>query len=120
VHELSIAQNVLDIVRQSVPESELQDVRTIRMKVGMLSGVVADSLEFCISAVVAGTSLSGAKLDIELVPFRIRCRACEREFANDIGYVICPECGGVETTIVSGRELQVTEIELDDHQKGRP
>ena len=120
MHELSIAQNILDIARQSVPENELKDVRVIRLKVGTLSGVVADSLEFCISAVVAGTSLSGAKLDIDQVPFRIRCNACEREFTNDIGYVVCPECGGVETTVVSGRELQVTEIELDDHPKGTP
>ncbi|OGU25224.1 MAG: hydrogenase maturation nickel metallochaperone HypA [Ignavibacteria bacterium GWA2_54_16] len=120
MHELSIAQNILEIVRQSVPEDELEDVRVIRLKVGTFSGVVAESLDFCVSAVVAGTSLSGAKLAIDHVPFRIRCQTCEREFTNDLGYVACPECGGVETTVVSGRELQVTEIELDDHQQGTP
>lgn len=118
MHELSIAQNILEIVRQSVPEDELKDVRVIRLKVGILSGVVAASLEFCISAVVAGTVLSEARLAVDHVPFHVRCNTCRHEFTNDIGYVVCPECGGVETTVVSGRELQVTEIELDDHPQG--
>lgn len=120
MHELSIAQNILDIVRQSVPTDELKNVRFIRLKIGSLSGVVAESLEFCVSAVVAGTSLSGAKLAIEHVPFRVRCDTCGHEFTNEIGYVVCPECAGVETRVISGRELQVTEIELDDHQQGMP
>jgi hydrogenase nickel incorporation protein HypA/HybF len=115
VHELSIAQNILEIVHQSVPREELQDVRIVRMKVGTFSGVVPDSLDFCFSAVVAGTPLSQAKLAVEAIPFRVRCEACEKEFENEVGYVVCPHCEGTHTTIVSGRELQVSEIELDDH-----
>lgn len=118
MHELSIAQSILDIVHQSVPKEELQNVRTVRIKVGALSGVVADSLDFCFGAISSETPLSQARLSIEHVPFRVRCQTCEREFVNEIGYVVCPECGGVETTVLSGRELQVTEIELDDHQQG--
>lgn len=116
MHELSIAQNILEIVHQSVPKGELKDVRVVRLKVGTFSGVVADSLEFCFSAVTAGTVLSDARLEITPIPFRIRCEQCGREFENDIGFVVCPQCAGTQTTIISGRELQVSEIELDDHE----
>lgn len=118
MHELSIAQNILEIVRQSIPDGDLRDVRVIRLKVGTISGVVADSLEFCFAAAVAGTALAESRLAIESVPFRIRCERCNKEFTNDIGFVVCPECDGTQTTILSGRELQVSEIELDDHRTG--
>ena len=116
VHELSIAQNIFDIIYQSVPREELQCVRTVRMKVGTLSGVVPDSLGFCFSAIASETALSRATLSIERVPFRIKCNSCEHEFTNNIGFVVCPQCGGVETIVLSGRELLVTEIELDEQQ----
>lgn len=120
VHELSIAQNILDIVHQSVEPKDLDDVRFIRLRIGALSGVVADSLEFCFTAIVAETPLVRARLAIEHIPFRVRCESCAREFENDIGYVVCPDCGGVRTQVLSGRELQVVEIELEDHTKGAP
>lgn len=113
MHELSFAQSIIDIIHQSVPSGELQDVRIVRLKIGSLSGVVADSLDFCFTAISTETPLAQARLEIEQIPFAVVCNSCRKTFVNDIGYVVCPECGGVETTVVSGRELQVTEIELD-------
>ena len=117
MHELSLAENIIDIVRRSVPADELEEVRIVRLKVGALSGVVADSLDFCFTAISAETPLAKARLAIEQIPFAVLCNSCQKTFVNDIGYVVCPDCGGVETTVVSGRELQVTEIELDTEEE---
>jgi hydrogenase nickel incorporation protein HypA/HybF len=120
VHELSMAENIVGIIRQSVPSDELADVRIVRMKIGALSGVVADSLSFCFTAISSDTPLAKARLEIEQLPFAVHCNSCGKTFENDIGYVVCPECDGVETTVVSGRELQVTEIELEDEKESIP
>jgi hydrogenase nickel incorporation protein HypA/HybF len=117
MHELSVAQSILDIVQQSVPQDELADVRIVRLKLGTFSGVVADSLDFCFSAVIAETPLAHARLAIEHIPFAVRCNQCRKTFENDIGFVVCPECEGVDTTVLSGRELQVTEIELENEKE---
>lgn len=114
MHELSIAQSIVEIIQQSVPQSELPDVRVVRLKVGTLSGVVADSLDFCFTAISTETALSSARLEIEQIPFTVRCNSCQKTFVNDVGYVVCPDCAGVETTVLAGRELQVTEIELEN------
>ena len=50
MHELGVAQEILDIVRRYVPDTEAARVRDVRVRVGELAGVVADSLEFCFSA----------------------------------------------------------------------
>lgn len=120
MHELSVAQNILDIVQQSVPKDELADVRIVRLKLGMFSGVVADSLDFCFSAISAETPLAKARLEFEHIPFVVKCHQCQKTFENDIGFVVCPECGGVETAVLSGRELQVTEIELENEKDKTP
>ena len=120
MHELSFAQNIVDIIHQSVPDEELENVRIVRLKIGILSGVVADSLDFCFSAISTQTKLANARLEIDQIPFTVLCNSCQKTFVNDIGYVVCPECGGVETNVVAGRELQVTEIELDTGEEKTP
>ena len=112
MHELSIAQSLLEIVRQHVPPAEWGEVRVVRLKIGALAGVVPDSLEFSFTALTAGTPLSGARLDILHVPFVMRCRACSATSSEQLGIAVCPSCGSSDTETISGTELQLTEIEL--------
>jgi hydrogenase nickel incorporation protein HypA/HybF len=117
MHELSIAHNVLEIVQQYVPMNQQEDVRTVRMMVGELSGVVADSLAFCFQAITAGTPLERAVLEIEHIPLRARCRQCENLSTIEQTRFQCPACGSTDVEITSGRELQVREIELANERK---
>jgi len=114
MHELSLAQNVLEIVQQYVPEGNHAVVKTVKMKVGDLSGVVVESLTFCFEAITSGTSLEGARLDVERVPLRCRCGSCGLESEIHDNIFRCGECGSTGIEIISGRELQVLEIEVDD------
>lgn len=114
MHELSIAHNVLEIVQQHVPQRDARTVRTIRMKVGELSGVVVESLAFCFGAITTGTPLEGARLEIQQIPLQSECRSCAKLFRIEENNFRCPSCGSDDLSIVAGRELQVTEIELND------
>jgi hydrogenase nickel incorporation protein HypA/HybF len=114
MHELSIAEGVFDIVRQYVPPDEARGVRSVRMKIGALAGVVPDSLEFCFHAIIQGTSLEGAALDIERIPLVLDCRACGLRSNGELSMFVCPSCGSGNVAVASGLELQVTEIELED------
>jgi hydrogenase nickel incorporation protein HypA/HybF len=110
MHELSIAQSILDLVRPYVPEGGR--VESVRLKVGEQSGVVAESLEFCWSAVVPGTPLADSHLVIEKSPFLIRCDACGAESESEGGLAVCPRCDSPRTRVTSGMELQVLDLEL--------
>ena len=117
MHELAIAQNILDIVRQSVPEEQAAAVRNVRIRVGQLSGVVPDSLDFCFSVIAGETRMPQARLAIERVPTVSRCRECARRFeVGDLTF-ICPACKSTNLELVSGKELEVVEIELEDDSK---
>jgi hydrogenase nickel incorporation protein HypA/HybF len=112
VHELSIAQDILNIVHQYVPEEQRSEVQSVKVRVGRLSGVVPDSLDFCFSAIIGETALSGAKLDIQQTPARSRCNQCSTGFEIEGMSFNCPACGDSDLEILSGTELQVLEVEL--------
>ena len=115
MHELSIAKSILEIVQGSLSSNDESSVESIRVRVGQLCGVIPDSLEFSFIALTTDTPLQSARLEIDVVPFTLECKTCGEVFANDIGFVICPHCGGSDTTILTGTELKVVEIELREH-----
>ena len=116
MHELSIARDILDIVNQYVAPEQMNAVRSVRLKVGKLSGIVPESLEFCFSAVVSDTPLAQANLEIERIPTRAECPDCGNSFLIDDPAFLCPRCGSTSIRVVSGTELQVVEIELADQE----
>ena len=67
MHELSIAQSIVEIVQQHLPSGQIQGVKSVKMKVGHQTGIVPDSLEFCFGAIAEGTVVQGARLEIENV-----------------------------------------------------
>lgn len=113
MHELSIALEIRDIVHRAFP-SDARRVERVHVRVGELAGVVPDSLSFSFDAVTAGTVLEGAVLEIERVPFRLHCEECGNAFIGQNGVGLCTTCGGSRTIVVSGMELQVTAIEVED------
>jgi hydrogenase nickel incorporation protein HypA/HybF len=116
MHELSVAQDILEIVRQYVPRDQEQEVRRIRLRVGTLSGIVPDSLEFCFAAIVSDTPLAKATLSIERVPTRTDCPDCGNSSVVENPVFICEACGSAAVRVISGTELQVLEIELGDQE----
>ncbi|MGW3071480.1 hydrogenase maturation nickel metallochaperone HypA/HybF [Kitasatospora sp. NPDC001132] len=113
MHEMSIAEAVVEQVDTAAREHGAPGVALVRLRVGELAGVVPEALDFCFELACAGTLVAGAVLDTEPVPARARCTPCAVEWAvgmpPDLG---CPGCGGgggVE--LLSGRELQILDVE---------
>jgi hydrogenase nickel incorporation protein HypA/HybF len=111
VHELAIAQNVLDVVLEEGRRHGLARVTSIRLQVGALAAVVPDALTFCFEMVSQQTIAAGARLDIDTIPVAIRCQGCHQVFAMEDHKFVCPRCQEPAMDLVSGRELLVASIE---------
>ncbi|MBS1494308.1 MAG: hydrogenase maturation nickel metallochaperone HypA [Bacteroidetes bacterium] len=112
MHELSIAKNIVEIIKESVEENDLRSIERVVLKVGELSGVVPDSLQFSLEAISTGTELESAKYEMKRIPFTIKCKVCGNVSDNELGIVKCPVCGSKDTEVVSGNELLISEIIL--------
>jgi len=108
VHELAITESVVDAVTGRLPQAR---ITCVRLEIGALSGVVADSVRFCFDLVTEGTNLAGARLEISQPPGRCRCRACRAEFRPDGPIALCP-CGSAEIAVLAGQELKITSVQV--------
>ena len=86
-------------------------IHSLRLRVGALSGVVPEALDFAFAALKAGTMAADATMHIERVEARARCLACRREFTLEDAVFPCPACGGWESDLLQGRELDLARIE---------
>ena len=66
MHELSIALSLIDAVTDELHRLGARtSVRSVRIRLGPQSGVVADALTFAFDIAVADSPLAGARLEIE-------------------------------------------------------
>jgi hydrogenase nickel incorporation protein HypA/HybF len=111
MHEMGIAQSILDIVEQEMARHGATKLTTIRLVVGEFTAVVPESLTFCFEVLTKDTPFEGVKLEMEKVPLTGKCTVCETEFVVQDYQFICPHCGSNQVETLSGKELFVKEIE---------
>lgn len=113
MHELGIAQSIVEIAGKAAREQGAVQVREVTVEVGALSGVMAEALEFCFEACCKETLLEGSRLKIEPVAARARCRDCSREYDLSNFFDNCPACNSAASDMLSGEELRIKEMEID-------
>ncbi len=114
MHELAIAQSIVDVIETRAAECNATQVKGVRLKIGEASGVVTDSLTFCFEMLTSlSPTLAGAQLLIDSVPHRARCRHCAKEFSVTNFIAQCPTCQEWSNEVISGTELQLLEMEFE-------
>ena len=113
MHELSVAMNLLDGVRETAARDGIDRVLAVHVRVGALSGIAPDALRFSWELATAGTVAADSALRIEDVPLAVFCDRCagERTPRAATG-LVCPDCGSVCPNVVRGRELQLVAMEV--------
>ena len=113
MHELSLCQGIIDVAVTALTDrvSSVPRVSTVTVRIGRLTGVVADSLRQYFDLLTPETPLAGADLVIEEVPIRGRCADCLAEFTIATLSFTCPRCESGAVELLSGRELQVVSLD---------
>ena len=114
MHELGIANSVVEAVRNEALRRPGARVRKVGMRLGELAGVDRDALTFCFDSLVHDTELAGVVLEIEPRPRRHRCRVCAESFFVMDYQTACPRCRCRDTECISGEELELSYLELEE------
>lgn len=113
MHELSLAEGILEIVEQTAAAEQARKVRRIVLEIGELAAVEADALRFCLDAVLAGSIADGAALDIVDVAGRGRCSRCGAEATLAERHAPCPRCAHYGLEVIAGDRMRVQAIEIE-------
>jgi hydrogenase nickel incorporation protein HypA/HybF len=121
MHELSIVSSVVDTVTESLQKYPGARVVEVRLRVGVLSAVIEDSLQFCYGIATEGTPLEGSRLVVNLVPVTVHCDACGKEGdLENLQSFRCPHCGEPAGDVRHGRELDIEAIEIEEAEEVKP
>jgi hydrogenase nickel incorporation protein HypA/HybF len=115
MHELSLAAAIVEIAERHAAG---RPVSRVDVRVGRLRQVVPDALTFGFEVLVQDTPLQGARLELQMVPAVGRCRACGVETTFEQFPLLCGGCGSMDLEIVSGDELIVTSLEVEEVPSG--
>ena len=113
MHEMSLAESVLQIIEDAAHTQNFQRVRTVVLEIGALSAVEPDAMRFCFDAVTSGSIAEGAQLEIIETPGAGRCTTCGMTMALQEQYGLCPECGSPLIEIVAGNQMRVKDLEVE-------
>ena len=112
MHELSLANNIIDQVCETGRLHRAEKIISVRVLIGPLSGVGPDPLEFCFTEVSMGTLAEGALLIMEKSPLVIKCLHCEKESEVTPDNLLCPHCNHYEVLVLSGLEFKIIDLEV--------
>jgi hydrogenase nickel incorporation protein HypA/HybF len=113
MHELALAESILQIVEKEMTKYPGSKVLKVAIKLGALHEIVPDALQFGFDTMTMNTALVGAQLDIERIPIRGRCRNCGHEMVIEEYIFICPKCFSGDIEMTQGDVLEITHIEIE-------
>jgi hydrogenase nickel incorporation protein HypA/HybF len=113
MHELSIMESALQKAIAHAKQAGGTRICRIRLRIGALSGVVPEALEFAFASAREGTMAEEASLEIEPVAARFHCSRCDQDFSSAGMIAQCPICGQFSTQLLAGREMELASLEIE-------
>jgi len=117
MHEFSLIEGVLGMVKESAAEYRIKKVNRVKLVVGKLSMALPDSLHFAFDAIKTTDDLfREAGLEIEEREIMGNCQQCQQAFQiEDHCYFVCPSCNSTCIEIIQGRELYLDYYEGEEN-----
>ncbi|MBL9128024.1 MAG: hydrogenase maturation nickel metallochaperone HypA [Verrucomicrobiales bacterium] len=112
MHEAGLMETALELAAERARSAGATRVHRLKLRVGALSGVVPEALEFAFAALSPQGPAAGGVLEIESVPAAYRCEACGAEAVAECLPESCPRCGGGAPRLSRGLELELATLEV--------
>lgn len=112
MHEMSLCENIRDILEEQARESGFTRVNRVWLEVGPLSCVEPDALRFGFDVVMRGSVAQGAAVEIMTPIATARCLACQHIAEIKQRYDPCPQCGTGPMEMIQGDALRIRKLEV--------
>lgn len=112
MHEMSLCENIREIIVEQARTEGFSRVNCVWLEVGPLSCVEPDALRFGFDVVMRGSVVEGAKVEIMTPTATARCLACETMATIQQRYDPCPHCGAGPMEMITGDALRISKLEV--------
>jgi hydrogenase nickel incorporation protein HypA/HybF len=113
MHELSVTENIIRIAKEEAEKHNAVKVKEIRIKVGELSGLIPECIQFYFDIASEGTIAEGAVIKIEKIRISTRCNDCGFEEVLPSRRFNCSKCESFNIKIIGGNEFLIDSLEVE-------
>jgi len=82
-----------------------------------MSGIIPEALEMYLGLIAPEEGLTNASFVITLAPVLFRCNDCDTLLSLHVNCFWCPNCNSSNVTFVSGNELKIQYIDVQNENK---
>jgi len=112
MHEVSIMEEAVRMAVETAKAAQASRVVKLHLRVGTLSAVVPEAMQFAFDVVCRDTIAEGATLEMETVAAACWCPECRAEFECAEFISECPRCHNLSGELRRGRELEIASVEV--------
>jgi hydrogenase nickel incorporation protein HypA/HybF len=113
MHEVSLAQGIVDIVSEHARSGAFRRVTVVHVELGALANVLPDALLVGFDAASKGTAAEGARLVYRHTAGQGWCSDCAADIEVASRLALCPRCAGTRWIVTGGEQMRVLELEVD-------
>ncbi len=113
MHELSLAENIVQLIEKAAGIQSFTQVKTVWLEIGQLACVEQESLRFFFAAVTQDGIAQQAKLEIIEIAGQGICNQCHQTALIASYHSACPHCGSYAVEITHGNEMRIKELEVE-------
>ena len=117
MHEFSIGESLVRAIGEELDQRDNAG-RLVRARVvvGLMRQIVPENLQMAFEVLTRDTAMAGAELELVSKPVIVDCRQCEWKGAIKPPVFMCGECGSGDVDVVSGMELYLDQLEVEDNE----
>lgn len=118
MHEVSLVNSIFRSIEAEFPAQDLERIRGIFLRVGLLSNVEPILMQNAFAAVIeTEPAFCQATLHVEVLPILIHCADCDKTSLVENYKFVCA-CGKPSSNITQGTELLIYKVEfaLDEEE----
>jgi hydrogenase nickel incorporation protein HypA/HybF len=112
MHELPIAEIILEIATRHARQNGAGRIVAIHLVIGQLSSYLDESIRFYWDLIARDTLAEGAVLHFQRLPAELQCRLCGHRYGLASQALACPQCGSSQVDVLQGEEFTVEAIEI--------
>lgn len=113
MHELSLAENIVQLIEDTALKQPFSQVKTVWLEIGQLACVEQESLRFYFDVVTQDSIARQARLEIIEVAGQALCQQCNQDILITAYHEACPHCGSYALQVIQGDGMRIKEIEVE-------
>jgi len=118
MHEMAIVQSIMEILEQQAKIHRATKIVSVALEFGALTAVQPAAVRFAFEVLSNGGIAEGARLDITMVPIKVRCLEGGKESIMENYQPFCPACSSAAVQIIEGRdEMRIVSLEVDGFEE---